>query len=292
MTSFDETCERIQVMRVQEDTVYCKFSLHGINESNAPLLGKDSYEKIVSWYLRVVDFFEFHREIAEIAATILNCFLATTHGFSARTDPSEYQLASLGAFYIAVKIHAKQAMHPRSFTQLCGDRYTIHEIEQTEASMLSALNWRVNPPTTGAFLREMRDLLPSDMNDDTREAVFELAQMQCELLLPLSYFAVTKSSTIALASIINAIESLNLCEGDHLIEILSSFLGIDRNCSQVIEAQRELFKALAIGARGSLKTSRLSSLTAPCRSSPKLSYRPLTGQPSPATPVSTMAMVE
>jgi hypothetical protein len=291
MTSFEEICEHIQVMRVQEDTVYCKSSLHDINEIDAPLLAKDSYEKIVSWYLRVVDFFEFHREIAEIAASILNCFLATTQGFSARTDPSNYQLASLGAFYIAVKIHAKQAMHPRSLIQLCGDRYTIHEIEQTEASMLSALNWRVNPPTTGAFLREMVALLPSDMNDDTRAAVFELAQMQYELLLPLSYFAVAKSSTIALASFINAIESLNLCEGGHLIEILSSVLGIDRSCAQVTEAQRELYKALAIDQRESLKTSLLSSSTTPYRS-PKLSYRPSTGQPFPATPVSTMAMVE
>jgi hypothetical protein len=278
-------------MRIQEDTVYCKSSLHCIKEIDAPLLAKDSYEKIVSWYLRVVDFFDFHREIAEIAASILNCFLGTTQGVTARTDPSQYQLASLGAFYIAVKIHAKQAMHPRSLLQLCGNRYTVHDIEQAEACMLSALNWRVNPPTAGAFLREMRALLPSDMNDDTREAVFELAQMQYELLLPLSYFAVTKSSTIAFASMANAIESLSLCDRDHLIDLLSNVLGIDRRCASVIEAQRELYKALAIDPPRSVKTLRLSSSSAPYRS-PKLAYQPSTGQPTPATPVSTMAMVE
>lgn len=299
--TFEETSDHIQVMRTQEDTIYCKClsSLSGsIDEiawtAKAPLHAKDSYEKIVTWYLRVVEFCDFSCEIAEIAASMLNSFLGTSQGFAARMDPSKYQLASLGAFYIAVKIHANKAMHPKSLAQLSGGRYTVSEIEQAEAYILPALNWRVNPPTAAAFLRELTALFQSDLDNETRTAVFELAQMQYELLVPLPYFAVTKASVIAFASLVNAIESLNLSlkEEENLIGILSQVLGVDRNCTKVIEGQRELYKAVARDQPESQKRSR-SPTSIVQRCSQKSFRRPVSDdESSSATPVSTMAMVE
>lgn len=296
MTSFTETSDHIQVMRMQEDTAYCKpsFSLSSdIDEcewtARAPLHAKDSYEKIVTWYIRVVDFCDFNREVAEIAASTLNSFLNTPQGVAARMDPSKYQLASLGALYITIKIHANKAMHPKSLAQLSGGRYTVSEIEQAESYILPALNWRVNPPTTEAFLRELIALLPLNVEEETRIAIFELAKMQYELLLPLPYFATTKASVIAFAALVNAIESLNLNEEDHLIAILSQVSGIHRNCTKTIEAQKELYKAVALEQPESPKRSRSPTSILQCRSQ-KSFCRHMSGES--ATPVSTMAMVE
>lgn len=293
-TSFEETVERVQAMRLQEDTVYLKsVSLFDSTDDiewsvSAPLT--DSYEKIVSWYLRVINFCNFDHEIVEIAATILNMFLITPEGFEARVDPSKYQLASLGAVYIAVKIHANKAMHPKSLAQLSGGRYTASEIEQAEAYMLPALKWRVNPPTAAAFLRELTALLPSDVVDsETRTAIFELAQMQYELLLPLPYFAVTKASLVAFASLVNAMESLDMDPSaeERCIGILAQVLGIHRHCTAVIEAQRELYKSLAVDQPDPSKRSSSPISTLQCLS--RKSFGPFVSEASPrAVPLSTM----
>jgi hypothetical protein len=41
---------------------------------------------------------------------------------------------------------------------LCGGRLTHQQIQETESQILSAVQWRVNPPTAIAFVRGLLEL--------------------------------------------------------------------------------------------------------------------------------------
>ena len=77
----------------------------------------------------------------------------------------------------------------------------MNAVEAMEFRMISALKWRVNPPTAMSFVRQMMHLVPAElMGASERETVLELAQFQVDLATMDYEFSQSPCSTIAFAS--------------------------------------------------------------------------------------------
>jgi hypothetical protein len=220
MIKTEETLDRILAMRHQEDAGYVTrdwLQLEQQSEcryTHGPLhLAVDSEcrKKMAAWKIQVVDSCKLNRETVEIAMSLLDRFMVTTEGALARRDRSVYQLASMTALYSAVKIHERSAMSPSMVSLLSHGVFSCHAIEKMEADILHALKWRVNPPTSFAYVRELLNLIPEQiLSKEMRKTALHMSQLQTGLALADHPFMATRASTVAYSALMNSLESLDL----------------------------------------------------------------------------------
>jgi hypothetical protein len=222
--AMEEAVSRMEAMRYQEETIYASSDyLEPASYHSRPLHHSNGYEvdtimfdvdaecrtKMAIWCYQVIDFCKFSRETAQISMSYLDRYLLTDEGSVALFDRSLFQLASMTALYTAVKIHEPEAMDPKLVANLSRGLYTIDEIEEMERDMLTALDWRVNPPTSLSYCREFLKIIPDEILDSSmRETVYELSKVQIELSVREHAYIAVKPSTTAFCSFMNAIESL------------------------------------------------------------------------------------
>lgn len=208
----DSTIETIKVMQRQEERAYQvtdylaslpKAALHEYP------VDEDCRQVMAKWCHDIADFCNYNRETAAIALNCLDRFMCTRMGLPVLLDRNEYQLAAMTALYTAVKIHEHEAMDPELVSTLSQDAHSSKAVERMESRMLQAIQWRVNPPTTHAFVRHMLDLVPFHLIDESsRETVMELTQFQVDLATCDYEFSKEPASRIAFASLLNAVESI------------------------------------------------------------------------------------
>ena len=161
------------------------------------------------FYIQVVDFCHFSRETVTIAMSILDRFLMTQQGRSAIFDSAEFQLAAMTSLYTAVKIHEPEVMSSNLVSTLSRGAHTDKEVEVMERRILQAIKWHVNPPTSLSFIREFLNLLPPEFLDEsTKTTLYEISKYQSELVVADYALVSIPASTIAYASLINALEGL------------------------------------------------------------------------------------
>ena len=78
-----------------------------------------------------------------------------------------------------------------------------------ERRILEALQWRVNPPTSMDFVRSFMNLIPAKFLDkESRKLILELAKYQVDVSVVHYEFCTEKSSVVAFAALLNAMESV------------------------------------------------------------------------------------
>jgi hypothetical protein len=252
------TYETITAMRHQEDTGYTAsdwLQLTHCESANLPLhwneaVDSDCRRLMVTWCVEVVDFCKFSHEIVEITMSLVDRFLATPEGTAARNDRCVYQLACMASLYTAVKINEPLAMSPSMVAHFSSGAFSSKDIEAMEATLLNALKWRVNPPTSWDFVRMILDLVPRHTVDgEIRKAALDLALFQTELAVANYQFVTVQASTIAYAALMNALESLGF--DDNILGNLGYFLArpleIDCNADHVVHVQSILYQLVAPG---------------------------------------------
>jgi hypothetical protein len=214
MTSnIDETLATIDVMRRQEETAYTvRDYLSQLPASSTLDCPVDGACRMVmhKWCNEIVQFCHYSRETVEIAMNCLDRFMATKDGYDILLDRSQYQLAVMTSLYTAVKIHEHEAMDPKLVSSLSRGAHSAEAVEAMESRMLKAIQWRVNPPTAMSFVRKILDLVPEHLLfESERQTVIELTQFQIELAMDQFEFCMLPASSIAVASLLNAIESVS-----------------------------------------------------------------------------------
>jgi len=166
-------------------------------------------QKIAEWCLTIMEVCGYQSETAEIAISYLDRFVSSRNGRAILLDRKEYQLAALTAVYTAAKVHEQQALTPAVISRLSNGERTARDIERMELRMLQAIQWRMNPPTSSAFVRHHLDLIPDDILDyNDRRVIFELSKIQINSSLSDYEFCTEKSSQVAFAALLNAVESV------------------------------------------------------------------------------------
>jgi lipoyl(octanoyl) transferase len=158
-------------------------------------------EKICEWCYQVVDHFDFNREIVSVAMSYLDRYLSTRS-----VNRRMFQLAAMTALYLAIKLYEPGKIRMSSLIDLSRGYFLEDHIVTMEDSMLQTLGWHVHPPTPYSFVREMIYMLPVQTTPRDRHDTNELARFLTELSVCDYWFVTKKPSSIALASLLNALE--------------------------------------------------------------------------------------
>lgn len=212
--SIDETLATIEVMRRQEENGYVVSDYlarlpASVTVEDAPV---DAQCRVImqKWCKDIAQYCGYSTEVVDIAMNCLDRFMGTADGYSILLDRSQYQLAVMTALYTTVKIHCHEAMDPQLVSNLSQGAHSPEAVEAMEVRLLCALQWRLNPPTPSAFVSKILDLVPEHlMNDEERQAVTDLTKFQLELALETYQFSILPASSIAIASLMNAVESVS-----------------------------------------------------------------------------------
>jgi len=172
---------------------------------------EDDRGKMVGWQYQVADFCRFDRETVAIATCYFDRFLASENAAEALTNTDLFQLAAMTCLYTAAKIHEPESFEPWMLSKMSRGLYQPEQVEKMEMVILQAIQWRVNPPTAMAFCREYLACLPETyLTQAAKTAVHDLCKFQVELSVRMYQFVPVKASVIAMAALLNALESMGM----------------------------------------------------------------------------------
>eukprot|EP00522_Entomoneis_paludosa_P016450 CAMPEP_0172446740 /NCGR_PEP_ID=MMETSP1065-20121228/6270_1 /TAXON_ID=265537 /ORGANISM="Amphiprora paludosa, Strain CCMP125" /LENGTH=316 /DNA_ID=CAMNT_0013197929 /DNA_START=63 /DNA_END=1013 /DNA_ORIENTATION=+ len=244
--------------------------LHTATTSSPMDIDVDCRTKMVAWCYQVVDFCKFRRETVEIAMNLLDRYMMTSLATTAKLDRKLYQLAAMTCLYTAVKIHEPEAMDPALVSNLSRGTYSAAEVEAMELQILTALTWRVNPPTALSFVRHYLDVMTSMVTLDsyTMETIYDLTKFQTELAVSEFTFLTLAPSVVAYCSLRNALESVGLDETTltTLFQTLARAIGLPDDKGHVAEIQNGLYQAIVHepAARAIFRTEKATTTTTTC----------------------------
>eukprot|EP00540_Astrosyne_radiata_P001739 CAMPEP_0116860172 /NCGR_PEP_ID=MMETSP0418-20121206/22255_1 /TAXON_ID=1158023 /ORGANISM="Astrosyne radiata, Strain 13vi08-1A" /LENGTH=291 /DNA_ID=CAMNT_0004494525 /DNA_START=15 /DNA_END=890 /DNA_ORIENTATION=- len=210
--------ETIRVMRLQENQVYhagdylssAAKRMPQNEQDETTMVDKEYRKAMTMWCYQVVDCLKCHREMVEIAMSYLDRFLMTSQGMEGvlRKNRSKFQLAVMTCLYMAIKLQeTRHVLTLEAMVQLSENRYSEEEIVEMERTILGALEWRMNPPTSLCFLHQFMAILSKDddMSQSERQRVLEKSRFQTEVAVNEYKFVGVNASTIAFASLINTL---------------------------------------------------------------------------------------
>lgn len=240
--------DRLDVMKRQEQSsIYqisdClsaqstrKASLSPSANTNADIWCRS---QMVQWCYAVVDFVHFRRETVLSAMQLLDRFVSTNTSKSINViaDRKQYQLATMTALYIAIKIHEPQTLDMAMMVQLGKGAYDSSDFYQMESNMLTALNWHLHGPTATAYLEHLLPLLTLACESrNYRGHLQNHAHYYIELSTS-DYDLVTVSpSKIAIAAIINSLNRLTVSKHtfSKIMKELKQYTGIDAYAKHIL----------------------------------------------------------
>lgn len=165
-------------------------------------------EQIVEWSFRVVDYFRIDREVVAVSLSFLDRFLA-----SYRCDRKLFKLAATTTLHLAVKLlYPCKLADLGILSDLSRGEFEMKDVCDMEERILRNLSWNLHPPTAMAFSAIFLDyffasrvvtISGADLDD-----LYDVSSFFGELAVCDYYFVHMRPSTIALASIMNALEGM------------------------------------------------------------------------------------
>lgn len=165
-------------------------------------------EQIVEWSFRVVDYFRIDREVVAFSISLLDRFLALCE-----CDRSTFKLAATTTLHLAVKLlHPFKLGELGILSDLSRGEFEMKDVACMEEHILSCLRWKLHPPTPIAFSTLLLDFIFShqslNLSSTDIDDLYDISSFFTELSLCDYYFVGVAPSTIALASMVNALEGM------------------------------------------------------------------------------------
>lgn len=183
-------------------------------------------DQIVEWKYRVMDYFKIDREIVAISMSYLDRFLSeAVHS----RDRRAFKRAATASLHLAVKVHVPDKLRCIGvLSDLSRGEFEMSDIIATEGSVSKTINWRLHPPTAICVTSTLISILPSIPSSpsikgkEIANCLLDFSLFFAELsVCNYSLSVIQKTSTIAVASLFNAMEGLGLLSS---VEASSSFL--------------------------------------------------------------------
>lgn len=233
-------CDQISAMRTQEESESYRtrdyladlddVMMSDGDDSRGPI-DESCRRKMCMWSSQVVDFFKFgSRESVHMASAYLDRFLSSSDEAAQRAlmNRKEYQLFSMTALYLAIKIQETIEVDLSIMEKLSRGDYTAKDFRRAEVQLIRALRWKLNDPTPTEFVRRFVSLLPANVDsipsssstlfsspEEKQEHVMsdeymimDFARFQTEISVTDYSFVATKPSLIATASVLNAVDTI------------------------------------------------------------------------------------
>ena len=160
--------------------------------------------KIFEWYYKIVDHFEYDREVVALAIDFLDRYqiLSKEH-----MNGEKYQLSAMTSLYIVIKMNCQKSSREagnqnskarltfslQQYVSLSRDLFTSEDVEQMELEILDSLNWKVNPVIPTDYLvkllsvfkckKVMKSVEKPDKIQTLLTVVYELSRYLIEIAL-------------------------------------------------------------------------------------------------------------
>jgi len=172
--------------------------------------------KMVEWCYSISDHFELDRDTVAVAMHIFDRFMSIiTTKIRDEEENSQgvvyYQLAAMVCLYTAVKIHEPVAFEPEIISLMSRGVYSEEQVTDMEQTILHTVQWRLNPPTPMSFVHCFLSMIPTEIihpKTDEYDVILELTKHQIELGIKDYSSVVSHASSMALAALTNAIQSI------------------------------------------------------------------------------------
>lgn len=256
VTSNDEACDSITILQQQDIKYKCEEYLNQNSCSDTDTFNDDTSkdaldndidmecrEKMIEWCYRVCDcgVFPCDREMVAIAISYLDRFMMKMQMHQSSSSSSSYgcdrptfKLAAVTAFYLATKIMSCIQIRIESLVDLGRGAFSGDDILQMENQILHQLDWRMNPPTTQCFIRQMWTLLP--MTIRKIGSIYYRSIYFAELSVYEYEFVTQDRYIIAVACIFNALLSeqidVNVFETTNQMNVLYDLLTMSKNTQE------------------------------------------------------------
>lgn len=120
-----------------------------------------------------------------------------------------FQLLAMTGLYIAVKLDQPKMLSLETMAHLSRGTFTKEQMRAMEMDILTNLQWHVHPPTPYIFLSHFMQISSKSKAGATK--VYEMARYFVELSVLDYYFVGKRSSTVAIAALLNALEDQRCC---------------------------------------------------------------------------------
>ncbi len=129
--------------------------------------------RIFEWFYKIIDHFEYDREVVAIAMDLLDRFQLL---YSEEVDGEIYQRAAMASLYIAIKMNCSNAhLSSRSpyarrvfcleeYAELSRGQFTANDLTDMELLICKTLDWKLNPVIPTYFLVKLLSVFPNDAN--------------------------------------------------------------------------------------------------------------------------------
>jgi len=209
----EDLAERFKALLGREEMYKCSDYLSEVSAESgggSTVTNQECRVTMAAWCYQMVDFCNFSHDTAALALTFLDRFLTTTQGKPLLRDRRLFQLACMCSLELAVKLHESTKLDVNLLSELSKGCYSADEIIDMEMKMLFALGWLLSPPTPATFLDMFIQLLSPIVNQTLPNTLSKLARIQMESASKDYYFSTAKASDVALASLLNAIDEIDL----------------------------------------------------------------------------------
>lgn len=166
-------------------------------------------------------------------------------------------LTSLTTLHIAIKIHDCKKIKINTLANLSRGQFGPKHIEEMEWRILSALKWKIHPPTQYAFISHMLQFMPQELNISIRREILDLSRYLTELAVCDSYFVDIDNSTVSFAAILNVMDEMGyarLSAGlrEKFLRGLAEVVGFHHHAREVIVARERLRSMFTLSAASDL----------------------------------------
>jgi len=234
----EDALGRIRAMRSHEECNVCR-------DYFTSLVDASCRAAMVGWCYTVVDALGFSRETVGIAASTFDRYLSSGRGRSAEAlrDRHRFQLASITAFYMAIKLHEPVQLGVRELVRLCRGFYEERAIVEMELDILQALEWRVcvSATTPLDYVRHFVRLTPKPAS--AADAILENAAKYAECAVADLAFSACRASAVGvacLAGALNDTEALTPLEKEGIWHHLAAKVDFDIASPEARKVERQL----------------------------------------------------
>lgn len=203
--SSDDLRENLLVLHNKEITYkaesYLDFIEEGSIEEGKKAINEECYLAMGTWCYKIVEYYNGDADTAFIAMSHTDRFLSSKDGNFALYDRHWFKLVVLSSLQIAMKTNESDPLNINSLIALGKGAFSKNEIALMEEEIISALAWRLRPPTPSAFMDLMLNLFPTSVPNSSRILLWNDAKKHLQLCTPHYSLSIVKPSLLAITSL-------------------------------------------------------------------------------------------
>mmetsp|Transcript_27414 Transcript_27414/g.31962 ORF Transcript_27414/g.31962 Transcript_27414/m.31962 type:complete len:306 (-) Transcript_27414:222-1139(-) len=212
-------------------------------------------DKICEWAYNMIDHFNYDRDLVAVTMNFLD-----RYAMERSVDRKTYQLAAMTCLFLVTKMHSSRStnllLDVSSLVKLSQDAFEKNDVLGMERDILHTLNWNLHPPTPSTFVTYLSELIPFEFSKQSHNLFREIigvAQFTAELSVCDYFFVPKRSSLIAVASLLNAMDMAESAFShvpslrETFQERVKSLTVIDISSSELVECKNRLRCALIRG---------------------------------------------